>query len=155
MTSPRSGHRAGPADSGSATVEAVGLMIPSIGACILLLVFGLHLAAAGQALTAAAAAAARAASLQPTSSSALAAARAETDANLGLNDAANDGHGCTRTQVGLDAGAFRPGGTAVVSLTCTLSVGALTGVGIPGQLTRTVTSRAPIDLYSAPSAQGS
>ncbi len=97
-----------------------------------------------QALTAAAAAAARAASLQPTRSDGLAAARAETQASL----SGQGSRRCTQIQVGLDAGAFQPGGTAVVSLTCTLPVGALTGAGLPGHLTQTVTSRAPIDYYT-------
>jgi hypothetical protein len=131
-------------------VEAVGLMIPAIAACILLLIFGLRLAAAGQALTAAAAAAARSASLQPTSSSALASARAQAETALSNGSGRR---GCTQIHVGLDGRAFRPGGTAIVSLTCTLSVSGLAGIGLPGHLTRSVTSRAPIDLYSASSGQ--
>jgi hypothetical protein len=142
--SPVSDTRRRPGERGSASVEAIGLTFPVLFTAVLLIVFCSRLTFAGTSVTTAASAAGRAASLASTPQAALTAARAAATTDLAGHE-----HTCRGMNVTLDAGLFRRGGTAVVTITCHVSTADLTGLSLPGHLTRSATSRSPIDIYRA------
>ena len=129
-------------DDGSTTVEIV-VLAPLVVA-LLCFVVGLgRVADTRNQVTGAARDAARAASLATTASAAQSAARDATAADL--RDAGID---CGRFTVAVDASRFVPGGSVTVRVTCTTDLSAVAISGLPGQLTLTATSTAPLDSYS-------
>lgn len=97
----------------------------------------------------AAAAAARSASLA--SSPGQAAAVAERDARQTLTGA---GLACTAARVSLDTSGFQPGGQITADVTCTVDLSSLAMAGVPGRLTLTATSTAPLESYRDLSGSG-
>ncbi len=126
---------------GSATVEAA-IATP------LLLVFALLMVAAGRLALAhgqadgAARDAARAASIARSPAAASRQARQAAAATL-----AGAGISCRRFTVEADTSAFRPGGVVRVRLACTVGLGDLGLLGVPGARTLHGAYAAPVDRY--------
>lgn len=125
-----------PGDAGSTTVE-IALAVPIAVALLLLMIASGRYATALIDVQSTAGAAARAASLARSPAAAHTAASQETDTVSG----------CTRRADTIDTSAFRPGGQVTVTVTCTITTRALTGFGLPGDLTVTGTSSSPLDVY--------
>ncbi|MFI7586914.1 TadE/TadG family type IV pilus assembly protein [Spongisporangium articulatum] len=127
--------RRGP-DRGSMAVETV-LVAPVLVAFLLLVVaFGRYVAIRGE-VEAATRDAVRAASLERSP----AAARREANRTAA---ATLDGRDCTAVGLG---GAFVAGGTITTTLRCKVSFDQLGLLGLPGSVSVTATSSAPLDVY--------
>lgn len=128
-------------ERGSATVELV-LITPVL---LLMLVFVVFLGRLGQArndVDRAARDAARAASI----------ARLPEDAEAAGRDAAratleSGGASCRQMAVSVDAAGFVPGGTVSATVTCTVDLADVAGLGLPGATTLTASFREPVDTY--------
>jgi len=128
--------RAARPDRGSMAVEVV-ILTPVLVAFILLVVaFGRYVTARGD-VEAVARDAVRAASLERTSGQARAAANAAVAAGLGRG-------GCSPAAL---TGAFVAGGTITVEVECAVPLADLGLVGVPGSVTVTGSSSAPLDVY--------
>ncbi|WP_088313047.1 TadE/TadG family type IV pilus assembly protein [Kineosporia sp. R_H_3] len=90
----------------------------------------------------AAAAAARSASLAATPGQASTIAGRDARETL-----AGAGLSCTGARVSLDTSAFRPGGQVTADVTCTVDLSSLALAGVPGRLTLTASSTAPLESY--------
>ncbi|MBL7489713.1 pilus assembly protein [Frankia sp. AgB1.9] len=130
-------------ERGSAAVE-LALLAP------LLVLLALAVLAAGRQTEArmqvndAAAAAARAATIARTPTDAVSAAR---DAVAGMTT--GDTAGCQTPTVSLDVSDFVPGGTVTATVQCTVRLGDLTGLGLPGSVTLTASASEVLDKYRA------
>jgi Flp pilus assembly protein TadG len=125
-----------PRERGSMAVEVV-ILTPILVAFILLVVaFGRYVSARGD-VEAVARDAVRAASLERTASGAQAAADAAVAAGLTRP-------GCSGAAL---SGAFVAGGTITVEVRCTVPMADLGLVGVPGSVTVSGTSAAPLDTY--------
>lgn len=129
-------------DVGSTTVEIV-VLAPLVIA-LLCFVVGLgRIADTRNQLTGATRDAARAASLAATPAAARTAAAQAAGADL-----AGAGIDCARFAVAVDSSQFTPGGAVTVRVTCTTDLSAVSVSGLPGHLTLTATSTAPLDTYA-------
>ncbi len=123
-------------ERGSMAVEVV-ILTPVLVAFILLVVaFGRYVTARGD-VEAVARDAVRAASLERTAGQARAAANAAVAAGLGRG-------GCSPAAL---TGAFVAGGTITVEIECAVPLADLGLVGVPGSVTVTGSSSAPLDVY--------
>lgn len=131
----------GDRERGSAALELV-LATPLLVLVMLVVVaFGLLVAARLQ-VSDAAHQAARAASLARSEGAAR--DRATHTANAALHQT---GSTCARTDVQVTTGGLRPGGTVTVKLTCTADLGKLTRTGLPGHAPVSGTAFSVIDTY--------
>lgn len=142
--------RPGPADRGlrevgSAAVELT-LLTPLLILLLLFVVACGRLVSTRLRLDDAAHAAARAASLARDPATATAAADATARAAL---DPA--GTTCAGLSVATDTTGFTPGGRVTVTVSCRTDLADLTGFGLPGGTTQTVSSTSPIDTYRSTS----
>lgn len=136
-TGPRSRRR----DAGSASVEMV-LITPLIVLLLLLAVAMSRMVAARIDTDASAQQAARAASLARDPGAADRAARQAAESTL-----AGEGRTCGSIQVSTDAAAFRAGGIARVTVTCTTTLSDL-GLPLPGHHDSTSRAAAPVDTFT-------
>ena len=88
--------------------------------------------------------AARAASIERTAPAADTAARATATDALAAADVA-----CATLEVTADTTDFRPGGTVVVTVSCTVDLSDALIVGVPGQVVLSATAVEPVDTYRA------
>jgi Flp pilus assembly protein TadG len=123
------------------SVEMVVLTPVLVGA-ILLIAGGARFVEASDQVDAAAVIAARAASLQANPAAGAAAGRVAAQRAL-----ADRGTSCVDLQVGLDVGAFRPGGAVRASVTCRADLSDLSGVGLPGTKTFTASAVVPLEEH--------
>ena len=128
-------------DRGSASVELV-LVTPVVVALLLFVVFVGRVAQARADVERAARDAARAASIARTSEAAR--TQGETAARATL---ASGGVACQRLDVAIDVAQFRAGGTVDATITCTIGLGDLALLGVPGSRTVTSTFSEPVDTY--------
>jgi len=131
-------------ERGSGSVEAA-IVVPALGAFIVLLIFAGRVSIAHQSLQSAAAEGARAASMERTGDAAVQRAQDVVTATL-----ANQGLQCTSTSVEVDADGFaaRVGTLASVTVTVTCHVD-LTDLMVPLPGTRTIMAAvtSPIDQW--------
>ncbi|MEV0006456.1 TadE family protein [Micromonospora sp. NPDC050980] len=116
--------------------------VPLMVLAVLAVVACLRLASAAIDVRSAAAAAARQASLAST----------PAGSRLAGGDAASftlTGRGvpCQRSTVTVDPGAFVPGGQVSATVTCSVRLEDLYGLGVPGAVTISATSRQPLDPF--------
>lgn len=131
-------------ERGSAAVEAA-LLIPAMGALVLVVVFGGRIAVARQAVQSAAADAARAASISRTADAALLSATRIATAAL-----ATQGLTCTSSSIDVDTSGFaRPPGTpAMTSVTVICDVlTADLSLPAPGTIRVEASMDSPLDTY--------
>lgn len=133
LPAPRAGRRA---DRGSMAVEIVILTPLLVAFVMLVIAFGRYVNVRGQ-VEAVARDAARAASVERTAGGAQAAANATVAA--GTRTGTCSGAGLT--------GAFVAGGTVQVEVRCSVTMSDLGLVGVPGTVTVSGTSAAPLDTY--------
>lgn len=88
--------------------------------------------------------AARAASIERTAPAANTAARATATDALAAADVA-----CAAWEVTVDTTDFRPGGTVVVTVSCTVDLSDALIVGVPGRVVLSATAVEPVDTYRA------
>lgn len=134
---PRSRHP----ERGSSALSLV-LLTPAMLAVMALAVFAGRLAGAEQDVVSAAHDAARAASVRQYPDAAVVDARAAAERTLG-----DRGVSCTAMSVSVDTSAFRPDGSVVVAVSCTIDNRDLLGLGMPGTRTVEATATAVIDRY--------
>lgn len=125
-------------ERGSMTAEMV-LVTPLLVMFLLLVVAGGRFVAVRGEVEAATRDAARAASLERDTTAALTSAEQTVSQSLG------DRWNCLALD--LDSLDWRPGGTVTVRLTCEVSYRGLGLIGLPGSITITRDSTAPLDLY--------
>lgn len=134
--------RNAPSDQrGSASVELV-LATPILVALMLLAVAGGRLASSRGEVDAAARDSARAASIARSPAAAERDGGAAAEATLADRDIT-----CQDLAVSIDLTDFRPGGSVTSTVACTVGLGDLTGLGLPGRRTVTATFAAPVDRY--------
>jgi len=130
-------------DRGSVSVELAGFVLPAMLLTIIIVAAGFNLALSRLDLESASAAAARAASLQHSAPAASAAARQAVEADL-----AGRSITCAELTVTTDTSRWRRGGSVTVTVRCTVDLSTLARMsGIPGRLTATSVSTAPIDTF--------
>ena len=129
-------------DRGSAAVELT-LLTPLLILILLFVVSCGRLVQAQLRLSDAAHSAARAASLARDPASATRAATAVVHAAL-----PGGGATCEQADVAVNTGAFVPGGTVTVTVTCSVEFGDLTGLNLPaGDRTQSTSFTSVIDTY--------
>jgi Flp pilus assembly protein TadG len=128
-------------DRGSAAVELV-LVTPLLLMMLMLIVAAGRLVLARSQVSDAAAQAARAASLAADAGAAGPAAAAAALAAL-----SSDTITCGRLAVTADTADFTPGGQVSVTVSCTVALGGLALLRLPGSETLTATVAAPIDEF--------
>jgi Flp pilus assembly protein TadG len=129
------------AERGSASL-GLALITPAL---LVVLLFVVALGRLGQArgqIDGAAAQAARAASIARNPAAARAAAEQTASATLTAGSLP-----CAGLEVAVDTSGFRPGGQVVVDLTCTVSLGSLSGMGLQGSKTLNTRAVAVIDAF--------
>ncbi len=129
------------AQDGSAATELV-LVTPVLVVLLLFVVALGRLSAAQGDVESAARDAARAASTARTAAAAHDAGLEAAAAQL-----ADRGISCSQLTVWVDTSAFRADGFVNSSVSCTVDLGDLSGVGLPGSRTLTAAFTAPIDRY--------
>ena len=132
-------------DDGSLALETV-LLAPAMMAFVALVVFGARVSLAQQAVQVAANDAARSASIERTQAAAIASSSRSASATL-----TTQGLECRSIDVAVDASGFNvelwQGASVTSSVTCVVSMGSLSMMGIPGEITITRTASSPIDSY--------
>ena len=126
---------------GSASLELV-LVTPVVVVLLLFVVFVGRVAQARADVDRAARDAARAASIARTSE----AARSQGDSAARATLAAG-GVSCQRLDVTIDVVQFRAGGTVDATVTCTIGLGDLAMLDVPGSRTVASTFTEPVDTY--------
>jgi Flp pilus assembly protein TadG len=121
-------------EAGSATLE-LALITPVLLAFLLLVVTLGRLGSAREDIDGAAAQAARAASIALSPAQARSAAYEAASAAVAAQSLL-----CETLDVSVDTASFRPGGQVAVEVVCTVGLGRLSGVGLPGS--RVLNSRA-------------
>nr|WP_080646778.1 TadE/TadG family type IV pilus assembly protein [Salinispora arenicola] len=135
--------RAGPPDErGSVSVEMALGYVPLMVLAVLAVVAGARLASTTIDVRSAAAAAARQASLASTPSEAR-----TTGGDAASFTLTGRGLTCQPSTVTVDPGAFVPGGQVSATVTCSVRLEDLYGLGLPGAVTITSTSRQPLDTF--------
>ncbi len=130
-------------EAGSAAVELT-LLAPLLILLLLLVVAAGRQVQARLLVDAAARQAARAATAARSPVQAARAADSTARAAVAGHPAA-----CQTVTVTLDTGGFTPGGTVTVTVSCTVGLSDLTGLGLPGTTTITGRAASPLDLYRA------
>lgn len=128
-------------DRGSAAVE-LALVAPLMILLLLFVVFCGRLAASQVRLNDVAHQAARAATTARTPAQATTAARATATAAL-----AAAGVTCRSLTVSTDASGFRPGSTVTVTVSCTVDLHDLSGLGVPGSRTLSCRFSSVVDSW--------
>jgi Flp pilus assembly protein TadG len=130
-------------DRGSASVELAGFVLPAMLVAIVIVAAAFTLSISRLDLQTASAAAARAASLQRSPAAAVTAAWQAAEADLAGRRVT-----CANLRVDTDTSRWWPGGSVTVTVACTVSLASLARVsGIPGSVTATSASTAPIDTF--------
>lgn len=133
------------AEGGSMTLEAV-ILAPAMMAFVALVVFGARVSLAQQAVQVAANDAARSASIERTQQAAVAASTRSASATLTTQDVE-----CQDVDVDVDASQFGVAlgekASATATVTCVVSMGSLSMMGVPGQMEISRTASSPIDSY--------
>lgn len=130
-------------DRGSWSVEVAGFFLPCMLLAIVVVAAAFQLAISRLDLESASAAAARAASLQRSATAATTAALQAAETNL-----AGRSITCAELVVEVDTSRWQRGGSVTVTVTCTVNLSTLASMNaIPGQMTASSTSTAPIDTY--------
>jgi Flp pilus assembly protein TadG len=128
-------------ERGAATTELV-LMTPVLVAMLLLVVALGRVASARADVEAAARDAARAAANARSASAGL------RDGDLAARASVDEGGvECRSLSVTLDTTEFRAGGSVAATVSCTVALGDLAGIGLPASRTITAHFTAPIDRY--------
>lgn len=128
-------------ERGSAAVELT-LVAPLLILLLLLVVLCGRLAETKLRINDVAHQAARAATLARTSSQAV--ANAEATANSAL---ASAGISCQALSVSTDVSGFKPGSTVTVTVSCSVGLGDLTALGVPGTRTFNSSFSSPVDVW--------
>lgn len=123
-------------------MEMAVLVLPMAAIMAVFAIFCARLAGTRLDLNATAASSARAASMARTTDAARNAARSAATADL-----ASHHRTCNPLVVEVDTSDFQVGGQVTVTLTCTMSTTALTGLGLPGTLDGSATAHATIDTH--------
>jgi len=130
-------------DDGSAVVE-VAILAPVFLLLLAFVVFVGRIGSLSQVVTSAARDASRAASLRGSTSA------ADADANDVVASTMSDhGVSCQDLRVDVDTSRAQPGGTVIVTVTCTVSLSGLTGFPLPGDKSVSARSVQVIDRYGA------
>ena len=129
-------------DRGSVSTEIAIGYVPLMILAALAVVACLRLVSAAIDVNSAAAAAARQASLAYTPAGAVAGGNDAASATLSGRRIT-----CRPHTVSVNAAAMAPGGQVAVTVRCTVGLRDLFGLGLPGTVTITGTSRQPIDTY--------
>jgi len=132
-------------DQGTAIVELV-LLIPVLMLFLFMMVAFGRFGQARADVDGAARDGARAASIAPNSSTAV--SQAEDTAAATLHDRHVT---CAQLQVDTDTSAFRPGGQVTVTVSCSVKLNDLAGLGVGGSRTFRAQFAEPIDRYRATS----
>lgn len=128
-------------DRGSATVELV-LLTPLLIVMLLFVVALGRVASTRQEVDAAARDAARAAANARSSTGAQTAGENAAHAALSQHSVT-----CRDLQVQIGTDGFHPGGVVTARIECTVALGDLVGLGVPGSRTITASFVAPVDQY--------
>lgn len=128
-------------ERGSVTVELV-ILTPVFIAFLLLAVAGGTLVSARIDVDGAAAQAARAASLADDPSTAVTSARQTAASALGAQHVT-----CAHLTVAVDTADFVAGGSVAVTVTCSVDLSEITGIGLPVATSISDRSASPIDRY--------
>lgn len=132
-------------EDGSITLETV-LLAPAMMAFVALIVFGARVSLAQQAVQVAANDAARSASIERSQEAAVASSSRSAEATLTTQDLE-----CSSVNVQVDASGFDValGEKAQVetTVTCVVSMGSLSMLGIPGRMEISRSATSPIDSY--------
>jgi Flp pilus assembly protein TadG len=128
-------------DRGSASLELV-LLTPVLLVLLLFVVMGGRYAQARADVDSAARDAARAGSLERSSPAATAAAEGAAARRLADRDVV-----CTDLEVQLDVTNFRPGGDVGATVSCTVDLSDLTGLGVPSSVSFESDFREPVDVF--------
>jgi Flp pilus assembly protein TadG len=128
-------------DRGSASLELV-LLTPVLLVLLLFVVMGGRYAQARADVDSAARDAARAGSLERSSAAATAAAEGAAARRLADRDVV-----CTDLEVQLDVTNFRPGGDVGATVSCTVDLSDLTGLGVPSSVSFESDFREPVDVF--------
>ncbi|GAA1883957.1 hypothetical protein [Asanoa iriomotensis] len=130
-------------DRGAWSVEVAGFFLPCMLLAIVIVAAAFQLAVSRLDLESASASAARAASLQRSGAAATAAARQAAEDDLSGRSIT-----CATLVVDVDTSRWQRGGTVTVTVTCTVNLSTLAMMrAIPGRMTASSTSTAPIDTY--------
>ncbi|MFE9690668.1 hypothetical protein [Micromonospora sp. NPDC005806] len=129
-------------DTGSVSTEIVLSYVPLMVLATVAIVACLRLVSANLDVNAAAAAAARQASLARSPAAAAAGGQDAAAATLQGRDIT-----CSPRTITVDAGALAPGGQVAITVTCTVALQDLYGLGLPGTVRITGTARQPVDTY--------
>lgn len=131
-------------ERGSAAVELTFMTSVLVVFLLIVVAFGRITSAEGE-LGAAVRDAARAASLERTPEAARAAAEAAATASLG-----GEGLACRSHEIAVDTSRFGAGGDVAVELTCTVGLGDVALLRLPGEKTLRARFVAPLDPYRGP-----
>lgn len=122
------------------------ILAPSLMAFVALIVFGARVSLAQQAVQVAANDASRSASIERTQDAAVASGTRSASATLTTQEVE-----CRSVDVTVDASAFEAAlgerATASATVTCVVSMGSLSMMGIPGEMEISRTASSPIDSY--------
>lgn len=129
-------------DRGSVSVEVALCYVPLMVLAALTVVVCVRLASAASDVNAAAAAGARQSSLARSPGAAVVAGRNGATATL-----AGRRLTCQPSTIQVDASGMVAGGQVVVTVTCTVTLADLSGLGLPGTVVLTGTARQPVDVY--------
>jgi Flp pilus assembly protein TadG len=128
-------------DAGSAALE-LALITPVLLALLLLVVALGRLGAARQDVDAVAAQAARAASIALSPAEARSAAQQAASAALAAGSLT-----CQALEVDVDTTSFRPGGQVAVDVACTVALGRVSDIGLPGARVLRARAVEVVDTY--------
>ena len=122
------------------------ILAPSLMAFVALIVFGARVSLAQQAVQVAANDASRSASIERTQDAAVASGTRSASATLSTQEVE-----CRSVDVAVDASEFEAAlgerATATATVTCVVSMGSLSIMGIPGEIEISRTASSPIDSY--------
>lgn len=122
------------------------ILAPSLMAFVVLIVFGARVSLAQQAVQVAANDASRSASIERTQAAAVASGARSATATLSTQEVE-----CRSMDVAVDASGFEVAlgerATATATVTCVVSMGSLSIMGIPGEMEISRTASSPIDSY--------
>lgn len=133
--------RRGRGETGSAATELV-VLVPMAVLIVGFIILVGRMSSTQQDVNSAARDSARAASVNQTPGAGAGDARAVAEATLGERDVS-----CSNLSVDVDTSQFVAGGQVAVTVSCTVEVADLLGLGIPGGRELTSTSVAVIDTY--------
>ena len=128
-------------EDGSAATELV-ILVPMVALLLGFTVMAGRMATTKQDVTSASRDAARAASVRQFP------AQAQADALAAVNETLTDrGTSCQGLVVQVDTSDLQPGGRVEATVTCTIGLGDVVGLGVPGSKTVSSTSTAVVDTH--------